>query len=174
MKYTLYFAALMAFGYLVSSCVSDDLEYENEFEASQTAWTNFKESSGNSYTYTVVFGSWVGFSWETSLTIVDGYVTERHFEYTTLPDDLSEEVPEEELEWTETEAELGSHQMGAEPMTLDEVYAKARDEWLVKRENAVTFFERKNDGMISTCGYVENNCVDDCFIGIKINRIDAL
>ncbi len=132
----------------------------------------------NSYTYTVtytvVFGSWAGFSWETTLTVTDGSITKRHFKYTTLPEDLSEEIPEEELEWTENESELGSHQNGAEPMTLDEVYTKAQQEWLVERENAETYFERENNGMISTCGYVENNCVDDCFMGIKIDRIEAL
>ncbi|MBD3626793.1 MAG: hypothetical protein HUJ21_01610 [Cyclobacterium sp.] len=159
---------------MVYSCESGVLEHQNDFEASQATWMNFKESSDNSYTYTVVFGSWVGFSWETTLTVIDGSVAKRHFKYTTLPEDLSEEIPEEELEWTEEEGELGSHQNGAEPLTLDEVYTKAQQEWLVERENAVTYFERENNGMISTCGYVENNCVDDCFIGIKIARIEAL
>ncbi|MFO7824307.1 MAG: hypothetical protein R6V72_10240 [Cyclobacterium sp.] len=174
MKNTFYFIALLLIGNLLSSCISDDLEHQNEFEASQTAWLDFKESSGNSYTYTVVFGSWVGFSWETTLTVIDGSITKRHFKYTTLPEDLSEEIPAEELEWTENESELGSHQKGAEPMTLDEVYTKAQQEWVVARENAETYFERENNGMISTCGYVENNCVDDCFRGIKIDRIEAL
>lgn len=174
MKNTVFTTALLLIGILISSCVSDDLEHQNDFEASQTAWLDFKESSGNSYTYTVVFGSWVGFSWETTLTVIDGSISKRHFKYTTLPEDLSEEIPAEELEWTENEGELDSHQNGAEPMTLDEVYAKAQQEWLVKRENAETYFETENNGMISTCGYVENNCADDCFVGIKIDRIEVL
>lgn len=173
MKNAFYFLTLMLLGHLISSCVSDDLEHQNEFEASQTTWMDFKESSNNSYTYTVVFGSWVGFSWETTLTVIDGVISKRHFKYTTLPEDLSEAIPDEELEWTENENELGSHQNGADLMTLDELYTKARQEWLVKRENAVTYFERENNGMISTCGYVENNCADDCFNGIEIDRIEA-
>ncbi|NHE56867.1 hypothetical protein G9Q97_08585 [Cyclobacterium sp. GBPx2] len=166
--------ALLPIGSLFFSCVSNVLEHQNDFEISENAWMDFKKSSDNSYTYTVVFGSWVGFSWETTLTVIDGSISKRHFKYTTLPEDLSEAIPEEELEWTENETELGSHQNGAEPMTLDEVYTKAQLEWLVERENAITYFERENNGMISTCGYVENNCVDDCFTGIKIARIEAL
>ena len=44
----------------------------------------------------------------------------------------------------------------------------------VERNNVTTYLETKNNGMISTCGYVENNCADDCFIGIHINNISLL
>lgn len=37
-----------------------------------------------------------------------------------------------------------------------------------------TYFETKNNGLISTCGYVENTCADDCFIDITITRIAKL
>lgn len=76
-------------------------------------------------------------------------------------------------EWVETEAELGSHETsGAYPLsTLDDIYMKAQDDWLRKRKDADTFFEAKNNGLISLCGYTPHDCVDDCFRGIGINVI---
>ena len=62
----------------------------------------------------------------------------------------------------------------ADALTLDEIYSKAKNEWLVKRKNVTNYFEAKNDGLISTCGYVEKGCVDDCFAGITIKSIQSL
>ena len=61
--------------------------------------------------------------------------------------------------------------MGEAPLTFDQIYEKARTEWLVKRENATTYFEAENNGLISKCGYVDDGCQDDCFIGIQISSI---
>lgn len=161
-------------GSLLVSCSSDDdLNYQNDFDKSHDAWLNFKEQSGNSYKYTVVGSSWVGFSWETTLTVVDGKITQRRFKY-TAPDDLGT-IPEDEVEWIENGAELGRHQyQAADLLTLDAIYAKAKNEWLIKRKDATTYFETDNDGMLSTCGYVINGCMDDCFIGIHIKAIEYL
>ncbi|MDD2426409.1 MAG: hypothetical protein PHU00_10410, partial [Bacteroidales bacterium] len=59
-------------------------------------------------------------------------------------------------------------------VTLDVIYSKARQEWLLKRENAQTYFEAKNNGLISCCGYVEKGCMDGCFNGIYISYIQPL
>jgi len=45
---------------------------------------------------------------------------------------------------------------------------------LLKRDNVTTYFEAKNNGMISSCGYWPNNCADDCFTGVSITLIEAL
>ncbi|QCX02259.1 hypothetical protein FGM00_02790 [Aggregatimonas sangjinii] len=174
MKGKFYFIALLLIAGLSSSCEKDDSEYQNDFEDSRKAWLDFKESTNNSYKYIVVGGSWVGFSWETTLTVSNGKLIGRHFKY-TVTEGLAENVTEEELEWTENEAEIGTHEfVGADALTLDEIYDKAQREWLKKRENAKIYFETKNNGMISTCGYVENGCADDCFIGVTINSIEKL
>jgi len=82
----------------------------------------------------------------------------------------------EYLSWSESEKELGKYNgLGAtEIMTLDDVYTRAKGEWLVAQEKKKIFFETKNNGMISSCGYVIGNCQDDCFIGINISDIKAL
>ncbi|MDT0677891.1 hypothetical protein [Autumnicola musiva] len=173
MKLKNFLIVLALIGNIFYSCDSDDLEYQNEFEASKNVWLEFKESSGNSYQYTVVNGSWVGFSWETTITVESGEIIQRHFEYTST-EGLSEDIPESELQWTEAETEIGTHHNGAEPMTIDEIYNKAEQEWLIERGNATIYFENENNGIISNCGYVEDNCADDCFIGITIDSIKPL
>jgi hypothetical protein len=173
MKNNIYLIALLLIGSLISSCDSDDLDYQNDFDNSTKVWLDFKESTNNSYNYKVVSGSWTGTTWETTIKVSKGVITERHFKY-TVTEGLSDDVSEEDLEWTENENQIGTHQNGAEPMTLDEIYNKAQQDWLVKRENTTTFFEKENNGMISICGYVQNNCTDGCFVGIRIKSIEPL
>lgn len=171
MKNNIYIIAFLMIGSLVISCSTDyDLNYQNNYEESHKAWLDFKKLSGNSYQYTVVGSSWTGFRWETTITILKGEAVERHFKFSD-PDD----VPDQNVEWIEKGQEVGSHQdQAAEALTLDEIYAKVKKEWLIKRENAKVYFETDYNGLISTCGYVENGCMDDCFVGIKIKNIERL
>jgi len=173
MKNNYYFITLFFIAIAFYSCNSDDFEYQDEFEISQRVWLDFKESSNNSYKYTVVNSTWVGISWQTTITVENGLIIQRDFEYIAtigLPDD----IPENELKWTEMGTEIGSHENGAEPLTLNEIYDKAQKDWLKESANTTTYFETENNGMISTCGYVEDNCADDCFIGVQISSIQAL
>lgn len=174
MKHKIYFLAILMIGVFAVSCSSDDdLSYQNDFEKSHKAWLDFKEVSGNSYVYKVVSGSWTGAAWETNITVLQGKVIQRHFKYWST--NGMSNVPQKELEWIENEDEIGVHKnQGAEALTLDDIYHKAETVWLVKQKNTKTYFESKNDGLISSCGYVVNECVDDCFVGIKIEHIEAL
>src|SRR5690606_41728013 len=110
MKAKIYFLLLLVIGNLMSSCEKDDLEYENEFDSSRNAWLDFRESSNNSYRYVVPGGSvLVSYGWETTITVTNGKVTQRHFRYThteRMPDNF----PQEELEWTENENEINNHE----------------------------------------------------------------
>ncbi len=155
---------------LLTSCSSDeDINYSKDFEKSKKTWLKFKEDFGNSYEYVVQGGSGLtSYGWKTTIKVVEGKIIQRHFKYIGNTDG----IPKEELlEWTENETEINSHKQGAGALTLDEIYEKAEKEWLVKRKNTTTYFEAKNDGLISSCGYVEEGCMDDCFIGIRIASI---
>lgn len=174
MKNRILIMTLLVLSSIISSCSSeDDFNYQSDFEISQNAWLNFKESSSDSYKYTVTNSSWVGFSWETTITVKNGVVIQRDFEYTST-ERLPTDIQQSELQWSENNSEIGTHENGANPMTLDEIYNKAQTDWLSKRKNTKTYFETENNGMISTCGYVDNQCTDDCFIGIKIKSIETL
>ncbi|MCF8716422.1 hypothetical protein JM658_16460, partial [Joostella atrarenae] len=173
MNNKIYLIALLVFGCTLNSCDSDDLEYQSEFETSKKYWLDFKESSNNSYKYTVTNSSWVGNSSKTTISIKNGAVVQRDFEL-NIVEGTSEYNEFDEIEWTETGSEIGTHENGADPITLDEIYDKAQNEWLIERSNTTTYFETENNGMISTCGYVYDNCADDCFIGVNIKNIEAL
>ncbi len=168
------------------------------------ALSKFKAASGNSYLFVTTGSSWAGSSWQTETRVNNGIATERKFAYTSFADvqmpatgwseEKRQEVLaalkmteqgfitsygsslEETLEWVEETSQLGAHQnTSACPyLTLDAVYDEAKKVWLKKRENTEFFFETTNNGMISTCGYTPNNCMDDCFRGIRITRIEAL
>ena len=172
--YHVYILLLLLAG-AVSSCQKNEIEYENDFEKSYKAWQSFKVVSNNSYRYTVTASTWVGASWQTTLTVTNGKITRRHFKYTSLAG-LAANIPKEAQEWVEDENLINLHQStdAAEPLTLDEIYHTARNTWLTKRKDAKVFFEAKNDGLISSCGFVPDNCQDDCFTGINIGSIEML
>lgn len=155
-----------------TSCEKDDFTYSNDFEKSYKAWTDFKQVSNDSYSYTVTTSSWTGTSTATIITVDDGQVVKRSYVAKSIISSSNEVIIHEQ--WEEQGATLNTHPNGSPLITLDNVYQKAKTEWLPKRANAKSYFETKNDGMISSCGYVENNCADDCFVGITITNIEKL
>jgi major membrane immunogen (membrane-anchored lipoprotein) len=163
--YTLILVSILILG----GCKKEDFRYENDFDRSFARWVSFKEKTGNTYSYVVSNSSWVGTSWKTEITVTQGRVTQRSFKI-TFPQGLNN-LPVESKEWVEKETELNSHSGGAEPVTFDQVYEKAKTDWLVKRKNVTTYFEAKNNGLLSSCGYVVDNCQDDCFVGISVTSI---
>lgn len=173
MKNKIHFIALLLISSLMFSCSSDDeLNYQNDFEKSQAAWLDFKESSNNSYSYVVSGGSvFLEYGWETTIIVSNGIIVQRHFEYTGNTENIPENIP---LEWTEEENEINNHEnSSAAALTLDQIYSKAEKEWLIKRKDTTVYFEAKNNGLISSCGYVPDGCMDDCFFGIRIKSIQS-
>lgn len=84
----------------------------------------------------------------------------------------------ETLQWIEKSGELGTkptHYSSASPLyTLDDIYEKAKSDWLKYRENASITFKTENKGMISAVGYGMKGCMDDCFNGVWIESIEAI
>jgi hypothetical protein len=173
MKGTRSTLALLLMIILFISCKKSDIEYENEFDKSYKTWVNFKTSSGNSYRYTVATGSWVGTASETIITVKNGIVVQRSYVYKAPKAQNSSETIIIE-QWEEDLNSLNTHANGALSLTLDEIYQMAKTKWLLKRDNAKTSLETRNSGMISAAGYVEDNCADDCFIGISIVSIEKV
>jgi len=173
MKENGYLFVLLLIVPLLTSCKKGDIEYENDFDRSYKTWINFKTSSNNSYRYMVKSSSWTGYSTETIITIKDGKVVGRTFVARTIANSPATGIVIRE-EWNEDVNSLNTHQNGSATATLDEIYQQAKTEWLLKRESAKTYFETNNNGMISSCGYVEDGCQDDCFRGIDIAMIEKL
>lgn len=172
MKRNPYFIILLLIGTLFTACKKSDIVQENDFNKSFKTWLNFKSSSNNSYRYQTLTASWGGARTETIITVKNGKVTGRSYVEKRI--NRTTNAMEVYAQWEEDQHNLNSHENGARTITLDEIYEKAKTAWLLKRKDAKTFFETKNNGLISSCGYVENNCADDCFIGISIGFIEKL
>lgn len=155
----------------LNSCKKDGISYADDYVKSYRAWRDFQSRSGDSYVYQVIGGSWVGYNWETTITVKKGKAVERTY---ILKGALAGGPLTLMKEWKEEEAQLGTHAEGDPAITLNDIYMKAKGEWLKKRDDATTYFEAGNDGMISVCGYVPKNCADDCFRGIHIKFIREL
>lgn len=166
------FATLLSF-VVASGCGKPAFEYKSDFDRSYAAWQTFKKTSGNSYRYEVVWASWAGIQRSTTITVKDGIVVERIYKQ-TYRESWDPNAPLQETGFTEEEGEINSHEEGAPGITMDEVYQKAKNHWLKKRPDVKVIFETKNDGMISTCGFIPDGCADDCFNGITIARVEAL
>lgn len=171
MKIRVYPIVLLLICSLFVAC-KKDMEYEDNFHTSERVWSNFKVSSDNSYSYMVTSSSWTGTTTETVLTVRNGQVVARS--YVNKVRDGSGPQLVIRAQWEEDSSDLGSHEEGAKPFTLDDIYTQAKSDWLKKREGAKTYFETLNGGMISLCGYVPDGCADDCFRGITIAYIKKL
>ena len=175
MKNSIFLLSLILLSSIFISCKKHKSDFAHDFSQSASAWSEFKSSSGNNYTYEAAGSSWTGFSWKTVITVRNGKVIQRSYKLTPQQGNPGN-IPANQLEWTETENEINTHTQSyaAEGITLDEVYEKASTIWLIKGEKRTIYFESKNNGMISLCGYREEACSDDCFTGIRINYIQPL
>ena len=166
--------AILLISILFAACKKDQVS--NDFDNSYKKWVAFKQQSNNSYSYTAHRAyAFMGDRTETKITVKNGKITER--EFTAWTNQPNSNVPVIAETWIENEASLNSHNQprAAEILTLDQVYAKAKSVWLKanKKDNDV-YFEVKNDGLISSAGYVPKGCQDDCFTGISIKEIISL
>lgn len=158
---------------LLIACEKDNTPYITEFANSQKAWNLFKASVNNNYSYVTYNGSVFGGYHETKITVQNGKVTGRAFLVGIYPPNAH--VLDIKDNWTEDAATLGTHQQGAPLLTLDDIYAKGKSEWLSadKTKNDI-IFETDTRSLISSCGYVPNGCMDDCFSGVHIKSIIGL
>jgi hypothetical protein len=151
-----------------TGCEKDDDSSAANYQESRNTWLTFKNKSGNTYTYLTSFGSVFGFGSKGSISVSNGVIVRRTYELSRY-DQTVKTVLES---WTETGTQIGTHSNGIELLTLDDIYEKAKMQWLsVDRSKNRVVFEADNNGMISSCGFVPNGCMDDCFNGIRITSI---
>ncbi len=155
-----------------------DLETYNKALA---AWENSKEVYGNSYEFTLSFGSFSGYFSKTTIRVVDGKVVKRSFEEGHYYDKKERGFEK----WVEEEHEIGTHEKGKAPVTMDQIYQRAkvdtkpRDKQtepkttdginisdMVKSE---IYFNVDAEGVISLYGSRPEGCMDDCFNGYRIS-----
>lgn len=156
--------------FLFFSC-NDGTAFDSEFDKSLDTWESTKSKEGNSYNYTVTFGSVFGFGSETVITIENDKVISRAYE-SYVYNGTDKEITDS---WLEVQNELGTHEEGAEPITLNQIYSSCKSDILTvnEDENFITFLA-ENNGILSNCSYFPKNCQDDCSIGFNITSINWL
>lgn len=160
---------------LITGCKKDNIANEGAFNKSYNAWLSFKSTAHNTYLYTTTFGSWTGYGTEIKTGVVNGKIAWRDFTSIQLKHNGTSQR-DTIKQWHEDADHINTHPNDAgESLTLDDVYQKAKTTWLKadKKTNDI-YFEAKNNGMISSCGYVPNGCQDDCFNGITISMITSV
>jgi len=149
----------------------EERAYDTAFTNSQAAWLKAKQASSSSYLYETEFSSFSGYGELTVITVENDIVSKRRFaSYENFA------FREGQVErWVEEGAEIGSHLTGAAAVSLDRLYDHCSDEILTADagENEI-FFSVDEQGLLKTCLYVPNGCLDDCEVGIRINAIDMM
>lgn len=168
MKHNFWIICLIAISYCLISCEKSDIDHEAEYENSYLKWLAFKKSSHNSYSYRASFFSQISVA-RTRITVTNGITTKREFECIRyLPSN-------DTVKWVESMDEINMHDdiEAAKAITLDQIYHDAKTEWLVKRDGMDVIFTTDSQGIISTCGYQEDNCADCAFTGVHIDEVRA-
>ncbi|NHA02912.1 hypothetical protein G7092_03860 [Mucilaginibacter sp. HC2] len=171
---TLYLSAIIIL-ISMAGCKKDNIANESDFNKSYNIWLSFKSNAQNSYQYTTSSGSVFGYGSETKISVINGKIVSRDFISTQLRRNGTSQK-DTIKQWHEDADHINTHSNDTdESLTLDAVYQKAKTVWLKadKKSNSI-YFEAKNNGMISNCGYVPNGCQDDCFNGITIGAITSM
>ena len=135
---------------------------QDDLDASRERWEALRDGASGSYAYSVPTSSFSGFRSQTGFRVENNRVVERSFRLT----DPDWQVVET---WTETGAQLGSHERGAPIRLIDDLYDVCADEVLTvdtdENNITLTFDER---GILATCTYFPHNCQDDCAVGVTL------
>jgi hypothetical protein len=139
-----------------------------KLDQSVRVWRDVKEAHGASYTYRVRFRSWTGFGSDTTIYVSADVVVRR--DYSSFDRD-EQGVTHPVDAWSELGEQVGGHPEGASPVTIDVLYTQCAD--ALKQDTATNrlFFETEPSGVMRRCGFVPDNCADDCFNGVRIETL---
>lgn len=146
------------------------LEQVSDYNNSLDRWGTLKKINGNSYVYVAGSQSWTGFRTATTIRVFNGEVVERSYEEYAFDEEGLKTVTDS---YRETGNQIGTHSKGAAARTMDEVYAFCEE---VLRnthpDHNTLYFETDDQGLMALCGYVPNNCIDDCFEGVRLQSFE--
>jgi hypothetical protein len=144
---------------------------QKQLATSLETWNALKTENGDHYRYETRSVSWTGFRSTTTLTVRSGEVVIRAYE-SHYQNDAGEGVSES---WTEEDAAVGSHESGADPVTIDALYSECRTEVLTKNpQDNVFYLDFHQSGVLKTCEYRPLACADDCLFGVSVDALEFL
>ena len=163
---------------LLTSCSADAMqsklnvegEHGFDFRESRTAWKNLKKQHGDSYMYRVLEQSFTGHGSETTIEVLEGKVKARFYVAFIISDEDGSKTITDSYEETHKK-DIGSHSLGAPPLTIDQLYSTCLSKYLTVDHDAnEVYFETNEDGVMMLCGFVPVGCQDDCYRGIRISE----
>jgi hypothetical protein len=160
-------AVLFIVGLVLSTAACEGQSPEQaKLSESRESWAALKAENGSSYRYTVKDSSWTGYTWQTSVEVLQDHVSRRSFTGAPV-------VGGAGTSWLEEQGALGSHPEGAPPLTIEEIYDRCASEVLTQDpgENSITLTLR-SDGLLQGCSYFPKNCQDDCAVGVGLTTLE--
>lgn len=143
------------------------------YSESKSKWLQMKKEKGDSYNYKVQEISWTGHGNNTLITIVNGKAVARTYQEFFMDPDTGS--IENGYGYSETKVDLGKNEAGARPWTIDHLYSICLAEYLVVDDESNTiFFDTDEEGILTSCGFVPDDCADDCFTGITLVQFNWL
>jgi hypothetical protein len=162
------FTVIFAVSCFSFTACGEEVAYESAYINSQSAWLTAKVSNGNAYVYRVEATAADGSGQATSLLVREDAVIQRTFKrYEDLDFRMGLLT-----EWTEEQSEIGAHDEGAAPLTVDDLYEACHGSVLNKGEGYQIAFEVDSRGILKTCTYRASGCAEDaCTKGVRINEV---
>jgi hypothetical protein len=126
--------------------------------------------AGGTYSYVVGFGSFSGYSSQTTIAFANGQVASRDFK-SQQTSGLGG-TPTVLAQWHEDASQIGSHQDGAPAKSLEDLYGDCRTALAgtdLTRSSLSLDFDA--DGVLQRCSFLPVGCMDDCSQGVAIESL---
>ncbi|WP_185217975.1 hypothetical protein [Sphingobacterium mizutaii] len=203
MKNLLTLISMMLLFFSCSKDNSLSIDHESAYKKSLKKWENFKSESNNSYTYVIeTYRFFSSPPSRITLTVENGILTNRsgykmdlfavqrpesgwnkeNIREALISTNMDNARIEEMLtadfianmDWEEDQNNLGKYDPKDLAMTIDQIYQKAKDTWLVPTKDSEAIFETDNKGIISLVGIKLKPYEDVPFNGVRIVSVTAL
>ncbi|WP_313261589.1 hypothetical protein [Sphingobacterium sp.] len=203
MKNLLTLISMMLLLFSCSKDDSLSIDHESAYKKSLKKWENFKSESNNSYTYVIeTYRFFSSPPSRITLTVENGILTKRsgykmdlfavqrpesgwtkeNIREALISTNMDNARIEEMLtadfianmDWEEDQNNLGKYDPKDLAMTIDQIYQKSKDTWLVPTKDSEAIFETDNKGIISLVGIKLKPYEDVPFNGVRIVSVTAL
>jgi hypothetical protein len=146
-------------------CSSGD---DEELAQARQLWATKKQTCAT-YHYEVGDSSFSGWRAATTIAITDGQPSERS--YSAGAPSAVDGTFTVTTTWTESDAEVGTHEVGRAARTMDQLYDDCSRDVLTKdrAKNLVTF-QADQQGVLEQCWYFPKDCADDCSSGVVVSN----
>ena len=132
---------------------------QKQLARSLETWQQLKAEKGEHYRYKVSAGSVFGPSYDTTLTVKADRVVQRDLAVSQIDDEGNTTIVES---WSETGDALGTHDDGAELITVDERYGRCKNDVLSQNPvNNDIYLAFQDNGVLRDCSYVPKGAAYD-------------